>query len=163
MTTRPNATLSVLALAGLTLGIPAAAAAEDASVAARLEARGITKYEVDGDGDYKVTYNYSDQGRTQLVFVGGNTEAVGGLSIREVFSPAAHVEKDGINGSKALELLASSATMKIGSWEIRSDVLYFVIKILDDASAAELEAAMDVAAETADDMELELSGDRDDL
>ncbi len=162
MTTRRNSTLTALALAGLVAGVPTSAAAEDASVAARLEDRGI-KYEVDGDGDYKVTYNYSKEDRTQLVFVGGKTETVGGLSVREVFSPAGRVEKDGINGRKALELLASSATMKIGSWEIRGDVLYFVVKILDDASSAQLEAAMDVAAETADDEELKLSGDRDDL
>ncbi|MCZ8369263.1 MAG: hypothetical protein O9293_04735 [Porphyrobacter sp.] len=162
MTKRRNSRLSILLLAGLALGIPAAAAAEDASVAARLGERGI-KYEVDADGDYKATYNYSKEGRTQLVFVGGKAEAVGGLSIREVFSPAGRVEKDGINGSKALELMSASANMKLGSWEIRGDVLYFVIKILDDASAAQIEAAMDIAAETADDQELELSGDRDDL
>jgi hypothetical protein len=29
--------------------------------------------------------------------------------------------------------------------------------------AAQLESAMDIAAQTADDMELEISGDRDDL
>ena len=162
MTKRSHSTLSVLALAGLALGIPTSASAQDGSVAARLKERGI-KYEVDADGDFKATYNYKEEGRTQLVFVSGKTEAVGGLSIREVFSPAGRVKVDGINGSKALELLESSAQMKIGAWEIRGDVLYFVIKILDDASSANLEAAMDVAAETADNEELELSGDRDDL
>lgn len=162
MTTRRHSTLSVLVLAGLALGLPTAAAAEDASVTARLKERGM-KYEVDGDGDYKATYNYSKEGRTQLVFVRGQTETVGGFTIREVFSPAGRVEKDGINGKKALELLAASSDMKLGSWEIRGDVLYLVIKLPDDVSAADLESAMDIAAETADDMELELSGDRDDL
>lgn len=42
-------------------------------------------------------------------------------------------------------------------------MLYFVIKLPDEISAAELESAMDIAAEMADDMEIELSGDRDDL
>ncbi len=162
MTTRRNSMLSVLAVAGLALGIPTSAAAEDPRVASRLRAQGI-KYDVDGDGDYKVTYNYSKEGRTQLVFVAGKTETVGGLTIREVFSPAGRVEQDGIGGRKALELLTSSSLMKLGAWEIRGDVLYFVIKMLDDASSDELEAAMDIAAETADDQELELSGDRDDL
>lgn len=39
--------------------------AEDASVKVRLEARGV-KYVVDDDGDFRVTYNYSKEKRTQL-------------------------------------------------------------------------------------------------
>ena len=134
----------------------------DASVKTRLDARGI-KYEVDSDGDYRVVYNYADEGRTQLVFVSGGTEHVGGLRVREVFSPAARIAGDGIDGKKALELLAESRNNKIGSWEIDGDVLLFVIKLLDNADAATLESAMDVAAQTADDMEIELSGTKDAL
>lgn len=154
--------LSLFALAGLSLVAAAPAAAEDASVAKRLDREGV-KYQVDGDGDYKITYNYSKEGRTQLVFVSGKTETVSGLTVREVFSPAARVEKDGINGKMALDLLASSGQMKMGSWEIRGDVLYLVIKVLDSATAAELSSMLDIAAETADDKEIEISGDRDDL
>lgn len=163
MRTRQYPTLSLLTFAGLAIGISAPLAAEDQSITARLKAQGIKNYEIDADGDYKVTYNYTEEGRTQLVFVSGKTEKVGGLTIREVFSPAGRVDSDGIDGSKALELLASSGGMKIGAWEIRGDVLYFVIKVVEDASAAELESVMDIAAETADNQELELSGDRDDL
>ena len=107
MNTRRNSTLPVLALAGLALGIPTSAAAEDQSVTARLKAQGIKEYEVDADGDYKVTYNYSKEGRSQLVFVAGNTQTAGDLTIRDVFSPAGRVAKDGIDGSKALKLLSS--------------------------------------------------------
>jgi len=42
-------------------------------------------------------------------------------------------------------------------------VLYFVIKVLDSATSSELSSLLDIAAETADDKEIELSGDRDDL
>jgi hypothetical protein len=136
--------------------------ASDPSVASRLDARGI-KYVLDEDGDYKVTYHYSREGRTQLVFVSGGTETIGGLQIREVFSPAAFVEQDGIDGAKALELLADSGSNKLGSWEIRGEVLYYVIKLFDGMDAAQLEAAMEVAAEIADNMEITFSGDRDDL
>lgn len=155
-------TLSASMLLIATVAFAPAAQAEDASVKSRLDTQGV-KYEVDQDGDFKVTYNYSKEGRTQLVFVGGKTESVAGFTIREVFSPAARVEKDGINGAKALELLAESRKNKFGSWEIGGDVLYFVIKLPDNVSAKQLEAAMDIAAETADDMEIEFSGDRDDL
>lgn len=131
----------------------------DASVQTRLDARGI-KYEVDADGDYKVTYSYKSEGRTQLVFVSGNTESVGGFKVREVFAPAA---KDGITGAKAIELMGESRSNKLGSWELQGDVLYFVIKLPDSVDATELESAMDIAAQTADNMEIELSGDEDAL
>ncbi|MFZ9396675.1 MAG: YbjN domain-containing protein [Erythrobacter sp.] len=136
--------------------------AEDASVAERLKARGLT-YEVDGDGDFKMIYNYESEGRTQLVFVSGSTEEVNGLTIREVFSPAARVEQHRIDGAKALELLNKSGQTKLGAWEIRGDVVYFVVKVFDDLSAAQLEAVMDIAAETADDMEIQLTGGADEL
>ena len=151
-------------IAGLLAGaaLVPVAQAQDASVKSRLDAQGV-KYEVDGDGDFKVTYNYSKEGRTQLVFVSGKTETVAGFTIREVFAPAARVDKDGINGAKALELLEHSRKNKFGSWEIGGGVLYFVIKLPDSVSGKQLEAAMDIAAEVADDMEIEISGDRDDL
>lgn len=152
----------LLPAALLLTAIALPASASSASVKTRLDARGV-KYEVDGDGDYKVTYNYSKEGRTQLVFVSGGTESVGGFLVREIFSPAGRVEKDDIDGSKALELMGESRQNKLGSWELAGDVLYFVIKLPDSMSAAELESAMDIAAQTADDMELELSGDRDEL
>jgi len=138
------------------------AAAFDASVATRLDARGV-KYTVDEDGDYKVVYNYSSEGRTQLLFVSGSTESVGGFSIREVFSPAALLDRDGIDGTKALELLTKNRQNKIGAWETMGGVLYFVIKLPDNVDAAQLESAMDIAAQTADDMEIEFSGDLDEL
>jgi hypothetical protein len=131
----------------------------DASVKTRLDSRGV-KYEVDADGDYKATYSYKDEGRTQLVFVSGKTESVGGFKVREVFAPAA---KDGIDGARAIKLMGESRSNKIGSWELQGDVLYFVIKLPDSVNATELESAMDIAAQTADNMEMELSGDEDAL
>ena len=149
----------------LALGPALSAAAQnsgDASVKSRLDARGL-QYKIHDDGDFKITYSYDKEGRSQLVFVSGKTETVGGFKIREIFSPAARVEKDGINGAKALELLTESRRNKLGSWELEDDVLYFVIKLPDNMDGAQLESAMDIAAKTADDMELEISGDRDDL
>ena len=140
----------------------ASAHAEDSSVKRRLDDRGL-KYTVDGDGDFKVTYNYAKENRTQLVFVSGSALSVGGFQVREVFSPAGKISKDGINGAKALELLTESRKNKLGSWEIAGDLLYFVIKLPDTVNAGELESAMDIAAQTADDMEVKLSGSRDDL
>ena len=96
-----------------------------------------------------------------MVFVSGKTEIVGGVPVREVFAPAA--KADALDGAKALELLRSSRRAKLGSWEIGGDYLYFVIKLPDTATAKQLEAALDVAAEVADDKELELTGTRDEF
>lgn len=145
----------LLCLAGTAL--PAHA---DSSVEARLEARGM-KYETDADGDHKLVYRYEDEGRTQLVFVSGGTEQVGGFIVREVFSPAAEVGRDGIDGRKALELLAGNRSNKLGAWELHGDTLVFVIKLPDSLDAAQLESALDIAAQSADEMEKQLSGSAD--
>lgn len=149
----------VVAIALASMTIPAQA--QDSSVADRLNEKEIL-FEIDEDGDYKIVYNYSQEGRTQLVFVSGGTETVSGFSVREVYAPAALIEKDNIDGNRALELLRSSSQMKLGAWEIRGDALYFVIKVSDSVTASELESAMDIASATADDMEIELTGGRDD-
>ena len=138
------------------------AQAASPTVEARLKSAGI-QYVTDEDGDFKVTYNYSKEGRTQLVFVSGSTQEVGSFEVREIFSPAGRVGTDGISNAKAMELIENNRKYKLGAWEISGDVLYFVIKLPESLSAKELESAMDIAAETADDMEIELSGDRDDL
>lgn len=137
-------------------------AAADASVTTRLEARGIS-WEVDEDGDYRVLYRYSDVDRSQLVFVSGRTESLGGFTVREVFAPAAQLSRDGVDGARALALLADSRARKLGAWEIQGDHLYYVIKLPDNVDAAQLESAMDVAAKIADDKEIEFSGDLDAL
>lgn len=149
----------LLAVAFAAFALPAHA---DGSVETRLKARGV-EYTIDDDGDYVVTYNFSAEERTQLAFVSGDAESIGGFSVREVFSPAGRVKTDGIDGAKALELLAGSRRAKIGSWEIGGDILYFVIKLPDSVDAMQLESALRVAAEVADDMEIELSGKKDSL
>ena len=51
-------TLPALALS-VALSLAAPVLAADASVESRLQARGV-KYEVDKDGDYKITYYFSE-------------------------------------------------------------------------------------------------------
>lgn len=159
---RPS--LPALALSALLSGLFAAssAQAEDASVKARLDATS-TKFELDEDGDYRVTYSYEKEKRTQLVFVSGSTEDIEGMRIRQVFSPAARIAKDGITDAKAMDLLKDSNRNKLGSWEVAGDILYFVIKVPDSIDAVQLESVMNIAASTADDMETKFSADRDEL
>lgn len=140
---------------------PLPAAAKDASVERRLDEVGLT-YKVDDDGDYRITYNYKKEGRSQLVFVSGDTESVAGALVREVFSPAAVLSKDDVSG-RALDLLKDSGGKKVGAWEVRGGVLYFVIKVPEPVSGPQLEKFMDLAASIADNKEIEVSGSRDGL
>lgn len=153
---RAVASLALLGVACAAL--PAAAA--DPSVERRLDAQGFT-YKIDSDGDYAITYEFTEDGRTQLVFVAGRTQSVSGFTVRKVFAPAAAVEQDGVTGEMALDLLKSSGNARLGSWEIIGDTLYFMIKLPDSASAKELEVAMNIVAAVADETEIKISGDRD--
>ncbi|MFN4019356.1 MAG: hypothetical protein ACK4IC_02430 [Erythrobacter sp.] len=162
MNARYGLSMPALAAAGLLLATAASAAAKDASVEQRLDARG-TKYEIDDDGDYKIVISWKKEERSQIVFVGGKTEEVGGLVIREVFAPAAIMSQNEIGGKEALALLEAAGQTKFGSWEIRGGVVYFVAKVFDDISADKLDAVIAVIAETADDKEIELTGGKDDL
>jgi len=158
---RMTISLSRMILLAVTLPLAVPAMAADTDVAARLDASGI-KYEIDDDGDYKITVGYKDQDRSQMVFVSGGTENVMGLRVREVFSPAARLEADASGGNGA-DWLAKSAMSKLGSWELRGKVLWFVVKLPEDMDADTLETVLNIVAQTADDEELELTGDRDEF
>lgn len=150
--------LHALLLASLALATTGTALAATPSVEARLQAEGLV-FEVDEDGDYKISFNYPDEGRTQLVFVRGRTEAVGDVEVLEVFAPAAWLES--VDGEQARELLWESRSSILGAWESDKQVLYFVVKLPVEASSAQLATAVRVAAQTADDMEIRISGDTD--
>jgi len=153
----------VTAVLVLAAGLTAAPArAEDPLVARRLTQAGY-QFKVDGDGDYVVVFNYAAEKRSQAVFISGKTETAYGIPIRKVFSAASVGSKNPVTGAKALELLNDSNSNKMGSWELQSGTLFLVIKLPDSASAAELQAAMRVAGELADNMEKSISGARDDL
>lgn len=155
--------LGLAALLGLALILASTVSqAADVSVEARLKARDIP-YELGTDGDYKITYSYDKEGRSQQVFISGTVETVDAMKIREIYAAAGKVDEDGINGAMALKLLAESQTKKIGSWELDGNILFYVIKLPDSVDAAGLESAIKIAAELADDKEIELSGKKDSL
>jgi hypothetical protein len=162
MIARFHRSFPALLLSGLVLAAAAPAAAQDSSVAARLKDKG-TAYEVDEDGDYKLGVSWSNEGRSQIVFISGKTETVGGMTVREVFAPAAIVKDHKITGAQALELLEASGKTKLGSWEIRGGVVYYVAKVFDSISADELDTVINIVSESADDKEIELTGGKDDL
>ncbi len=155
--------IGLVVMLGLALSLVSTAGlAANSSIEARLKARDIT-YEVDADGDYKVTYSYDKEERSQMVFVAATIESVGDLKVREVYAAAGKVDEDRIDGAMALKLMEESQTKKIGSWELSGNVLLYVIKVPDGIDAEGLEAVMKIAAELADNKEMELSGRKDAL
>lgn len=150
--------LGTLGAAALLAPLPTQA--EDNSVKRRLDSAG-QKYEVDKDGDFKITYSFTEDKRTQIVFVSGAAyDVASGVQVRNIFAPVAKVKEDNIAG-KAVDLLKANSGFKIGAYEIEGEIVLLSFKIPDNASAAQLLKAVQLAASVADEKEKQLSGARD--
>jgi hypothetical protein len=155
-------TAARVALTGLALAAalaPAVTQAEDNSMKRKLDALD-QKYEIDDDGDFKMTFRFSEDKRTQIVFVSGHVEEAKPLMIRQVFAPVANIEDDKIAG-RALDLLRDNFGLKVGAFEVQGEYLIYNIKLNDDASSTQLQKAISLAAAVADEKEKEISGARD--
>jgi hypothetical protein len=115
------------------------------------------KYEVDGDGDYKLGFDM-DNGRSQLAFVISAVESFGDMQVREVWAPAYRASSDEFPVAVANRLLEDSQSSKLGGWVKHGDTAVFVVKLAADASRDQLDDALDFVLRTADQMELELTG-----
>ncbi|WP_309621305.1 hypothetical protein [Novosphingobium sp.] len=160
--TSPLLTAARVAIAGVVAAAmlaPAVTQAEDNSMKRKLDALG-QKYEIDNDGDFKMTFKFSEDQRTQIVFVSGHVEEAKPLMIRQIFAPVAQVKDDKIGG-RALDLLRDNFGLKVGAYEVQGDFLIYNVKLNDDASSAQLQKAINMAAAVADEKEKEISGARD--
>jgi hypothetical protein len=138
-----------------------ALAADTGSIEAMLDKQGI-KYEIDKDKDYKIIYDFSKEKRTQIVYLSGTTEDINGIKIRTIFAPAAQLTKNSIDG-RLKSLLEANGKSKIGAWQINGDALYFSAQLIEPFTAEELSALLNLIASVADDMEIEISGESDEL
>lgn len=114
------------------------------------------KYEVTQSGDFKLTFNTGD-GRSQLVFIEGSMEEMGGQSIVEIWSPG-YKNVEGISEKTLAYLLLESGKKKVGAWEVISDddniYAIFMVKVpLSSLSPDFLRSACEGAALTADNVE----------
>ena len=159
---RHRAMLLSAILAAVVSVAAAAATAPDAGVKKALEAKG-TPFEIDSDGDYKITVNFKDEGRTQLVFVRSVVETYGKHRVREIWSYGYQSDKDQFSALVANRLLEASHRVILGSWVKQSKSAVFVVKVSAEASADELDGAIDAAATAADEMEKELTEGRDEF
>jgi hypothetical protein len=136
-----------------------AAGAPDNVIKAQLDSKGI-KYEIDKDGDFRVLYKLSS-GRTQIAWVRSTVHTFGTLKIREIWSPGYKSDSNDFPALIANTLLQKNHLVKIGAWEAQDEMAMFVVKIPADANADQLDDAITVAVDSADEVEKEITGDKD--
>lgn len=153
---RPSAAVAAVLAAGLALA-PGHARAADATIESLLKQAG-TPYEVDKDGDYKIVIEWTREKRSQLVYIGGTPETFAGMPVYDVFAPALEVDEDGLAAEDANALLKASGNLKLGAWELRGDGAYYAVKVpAGELTAEQFDKILSLAAETADNFELEHS------
>jgi hypothetical protein len=136
---------------------PGQARAADATIESLLT-QADTPYEIDKDGDYKVVIEWTKEKRSQLVYVGGTPETFADMPVYDVFAPALATGEGGLSAEDANELLKASGNLKLGAWELRGDGAYYAIKVpAGKLTAEQFDKILSLAAETADDFELEHS------
>ena len=151
----------IIAAAAMVLAIHEAAHAQvgakggDARVRRLLDEIGW-KYDVDGDGDFKMTFRFEDD-RTQLVYINSNTERLDDMEIREVWSPGFRTDKP-INAQVAQELLLENRVKKLGAWRLipaaeDKYIAVFAAHIDAATDAATLKSVVRVLSVTADERE----------
>ena len=151
-----------LALAALVLfPSPALAGDPDPAIKAQLDSLDI-KYEVDGDGDFKLTFDVGD-GRSQLVWIRSATEKYGSLKVREIWSPGYKFSGTEIPVKIANRLLEHSHGLILGGWTKQKTFAMLAVKIPVSATPQQLREAAEAAADAADEMEAELTPGKDDL
>lgn len=159
---RPIRLAAILA-AGFALAPLAHAESGNAILELKLKGTDLP-FEVDGDGDFKVIINWTQDKRSQLVFVSPKVEEIGGVQTYTAFAPA-FIEKDGrkLDAARMRSLLEQNADYKIGAWSISGNGLYFAAKLPTSVDSAQLRTLLSAVAEQADNLEMELTPGKDDL
>ena len=140
----------------------AAGNAADASIGKKLDAQQL-KYDVDGDGDYKLLFEAKD-GRSQIVWVRSQVETLGGMRIREVLSIGGKLSKvKGTEDIAAQAVLTSgamlkSSSQKLGGWVLKPDgedsVFYYVAQVPADLNSDDHDTVARMVAKSADEFEV---------
>lgn len=147
----------------LLLGVGASTTAQSAEADKRvktaLDAENLP-YEVDQDGDFKVTLSFPDDNdRTQLIVVQSQTFSFQQTEFREIFSAAMKIDDAGkLNLELARRLLGESSESKLGFWGIEGDIVWSIARIPANAPASTLHEAISFVAIRADDLEKEREG-----
>jgi len=152
---------AALALACLSVTPAIAATTPDAGIKAQLDGLKL-KYEVDKDGDYKLTFDLGED-RSQIVWVRSATDSYGSLKVREIWSPGFKIENGELPAKVANRLLEHGHGLILGGWTKQKQYAMLVVKIPVSSTPQQLRDALEFAAGAADEIEKELTPDKDDL
>ncbi|MDP5170299.1 MAG: hypothetical protein NWR72_08630 [Bacteroidia bacterium] len=120
-------------------------------------------YEMTEGGNFRCVFEVGEEGRTQLVIINTAVYVYGQLEIREIISLAGRFKK--MDKKVMLRLLQDSGEKKLGTWSVEQQddgdyYVYFTARIAGSTSAPALNSAIQLVAESADEMEQEItSGD----
>lgn len=122
------------------------------------------KYAVDPDGDFRVSFALPTD-RSQTVFIRSVTSRLDNLEIREVFS-VAHESHGPLAADVANALLVYNAHAKLGAWSLLRGkdnhcFAAFTARIAADTDPGTMMTTMRAVLETADDVEMKISGGDD--
>lgn len=153
-----RAALAAFALAAL---LPLAAQNKpDSRVGTMLDKVG-QEYKTTKSGNYSVELDESD-GRTQMVYIGSQTEKYQGVEIREIWSNAGTFPEEP-DQSTMLDLMMESNSNKIGCWALEEQddggyLLYYTIKLPVSHTANDLKMMLGFVADIADARETQFFG-----
>jgi hypothetical protein len=156
---RKRAVLFVLFLLLPPLAL-AQGASSDRRVQKLLDSRKLA-YEVDAQGDFRVTFSLPD-GRSQMAIVRSAVTTYGTLSVREVVSAGYRSPDMTLSAEVANRLLELNASSKLGAWTRQGPMALLVTRIPADADARALVDAIEFTASAADAIERELAAGKDD-
>lgn len=133
----------------------------DSRIRSLLEELGI-QYEVGEYGDFRIVMRSPDGKRAQVAYISSQTNTLGDLEIREIFSPA-YVATGSVPAPVANRLLQDSANVTLGAWQTLQDeehsLAVFTARIDADLDAETLQTTLHAVLDIADSMEAELTGD----
>lgn len=135
----------------------------DTRIETLLNSEGL-KYEIDSDGDFKLLFGL-DEDRTHIVWINSNTERYGHLEIREIWAVGLHSSGQ-LPTDLHRSLLERNNQYKLGSWKLqrisRGEGAIFYVQVAANLDRKSLMSSIQIVAETADELEEELTG-KDDL
>lgn len=121
------------------------------------------EYEITDAGDFKIIVALEDE-RTQAVYVKSETEFYDEMEVREVWS-IGYLSEGNISEEIANMLLQNSFDQKIGAWQVLRDddnsLAIFAVKLSANANGKSLRSAIIAAVQSADAVELKLTGEAD--
>lgn len=151
----------LLLLLAMAICVPAAAAEPDPRVKRNLDRRDLA-YEVEPNGDYKLTYELGD-GRTQLAYVRSGELVYGAVRMREIVSISYRSPADAFPAEVANRILEENNKAKIGAWSKQGRLAVFSAQVPVDADAKTLADAIEASVRLADRLERELAPDKDEF